>query len=120
GPTGLSLDDQVKAIELSANSKDSQGPRERAAIEPLVSPEVIWEWTRFGGMISRIGVFNQLVPEESAVGCGLVRDIFGDSRRLPRMEPQWRGTDVTAPARGLFQDPALGPPPLPADAPTDA
>jgi hypothetical protein len=117
---GLSFDDQVEAIELLADAAGRAPLSESALIDPSVPSEAIWELSRIGGLIGASGVVERLIPGESALGCGLVRDIFGESRTPPRIEPRWRTSDAVALARGIYEDRAFDRLPILADALMDA
>jgi hypothetical protein len=120
GPRGLSLDDQVGIIERFA---DSDGPApfgESALIDLSIPSEAIWELSRIGGLIGVLGVVDRLIPAESALGCRLVREVFGESRTPPRMEPRWGTSDVVALARGIYEERSFDRLPILADALMDA
>ena len=57
---------------------------------------------------------------EQAVQAQLVRDIFGNPFRPVAFDPRWRIADVTALARGIYEDRAFDRLPLLADALMDA
>ena len=66
-------------------------------------------------------VFNAVAnamggPAECAVQASLLRDVFGNPFRPVAFDPRWRTADVTALARGIYDDRAFDRLPLLADA----
>lgn len=65
-------------------------------------------------------VASEIDREELARQCLLVRDIFDNPFRPTAIDPRWRTSDVTALARGIYEDWAFDRLPLLADALMDA
>jgi len=71
---------------------------------------------------ARSGEWRGVRPDEAALGGHLraLRDIFGNPFRPAGFDPRWRTAEVTALARGIYEDRALDQLPVLADALMDA